>query len=661
MDARDMMTGSLREGLELNAAEAWDYLAGGEVRRCFTGGGEVPLPTRVRDGQAEVLACGEWVRTCNGKLNADAYTIAPDEPAAEQALADLPPNPQRDSWVRGEMAIGLDAREAEARQLGREARELAKSQSAQLSEARRNLKDAEGKLETLRSVRTDICKALGLGLDATWGDVERRCVAHRERVAELEHSLSEADQSNNDRLGEIESAEKRIADLEAKLAEAQGALALVTPTLKRAEQERDAAIAELAELKDAHRRLSQDYDEAGKSFERLSAAIAERDELRAEVKANAERLDTWRGQSADIRGALNLPHDAEWETVFRAVERLHAEVSAWRRVFLDEIPLGDSDPNDSTFWPAHWCNHEIESRAQLAKLRAEVERLAKEAGEMFEAYCKLCPCPTCGGRGIDGDESGSWECETCRGACTVERDVVELLRDQVDRYKDAFALVRTEEYGNASPEAVAHQFGRMLKAWEERNAADAPGNGLLLADATDLESTLHQNTVVTLPTDTTTPLDLAQRAVALMGGRVIRGHWADEPIDYRQGESLLGLKFIEARVGEGEWGARREANPWVSDSWGRCGYVTLAPEPEPERRKLTFGEAVEAIDVDHELVFRATIGGQTYEMRGYGVSHDKGNLPGAVVVWIDPLATVRSHRMQRITPAMLAAEWEAAS
>lgn len=34
--------------------------------------------------------------------------------------------------------------------------------------------------------------------------------------------------------------------------------------------------------------------------------------------------------------------------------------------------------------------------------------------------------------------------------------------------------------------------------------------------------------------------------------------------------------------------------------------------------------------------------------------------PGAVVVWIDPLATVPSHRMQRITPAMLAAEWEAA-
>ncbi|MCA9647415.1 MAG: hypothetical protein KC492_42285, partial [Myxococcales bacterium] len=213
-----------REGMQLDAEEAWDYLAGGEERRAQGSDGRL---WRVLNGLAEF--CGHsvraWVTNIDAGLEAAPYTIAPDEPAmlrcsecveqqlpspcpkcklpepaeteavtahhqgpstpwcegradglsetadklrassamcamaademtsaagymlvlaaerdrlkdaakrddpdarttaTEAALANLPPNPQRDSWVRGEMAIGLDEREAEERDRIREAGE----------------------------------------------------------------------------------------------------------------------------------------------------------------------------------------------------------------------------------------------------------------------------------------------------------------------------------------------------------------------------------------------------------------------------------------------------------------------------------------------------------------------------------------------------------
>lgn len=374
------------------------------------------------------------------------------------------------------------------------------------------------------------------------------CRAARERVAELEKRptaeqlysrvVTWAQDASREEVGELArhgrafdlSCTKRIADLEAKLAEAL----------------------------EENRALVQENEEASRSFERLSAAFAERDKLRAELKANAERLDTWRGQSADIRGALDLPHDAEWETVFQTAKEAKRSLALWQNAYRTHF----SPQHDETKHPNEWP--EV-ARVTVEKLRAEVERLSA----------------------FEGDSQ-------------VLTEVVGLLE--------------------LDDEAVSEDIYTAIS---------------------DL-----QQAAITLPTDTTTPLDLAQRAVALMGGRellVVRSH-DTVPIRCKARES-------------GELCALDGVGRWVRTSWGlamlTCNKVTLAPEPEPERRKLTFGEACLVECPEGQAVLEVAMvkrDNQRWILERYSRGHIRFHVHTSTASWFADFA-----------PWMLAAKWEACS
>ena len=310
----------------------------------------------------------------------------------------------------------------------------------------------------------------------------------------------------------------------------------------------------------------------------VMALVQERDQLDRRVGEQHGELSDLASKNSDLEAKLaeavvysqNATDDylrviEEAQNATDERDKLRAELDAWRRVFLDEIP-GDSDPNDATFWPAHWRNHEIETRGKLERLRAEVEWLKRD-------WWSVC----------------QW-------------------------------LALDDE--NAHP-------------------------GLVCATIDDL-----QHRAITLPADTTTPLDLAQRAVALMGGRVLRRHVP--------GGDITAPYYRDHRIGEA-------GENEICDSGGNTWYmanahslallfchtetVTLAPEPEPEpeRRKLSFGEAVEELETNHELEFSAMVNGERLLLKWqYGTGVRPG---GAIVV-------TASDYLQRITPAMLAAEWE---
>ena len=446
----------------LNAEEAWDYLAGGEERRCLSATRSTRY--RVRKGRLEWSdGFGWFTHAYRGEgmpPRLAPYAIAPDEPAAraaatEAALADLPPNPQRDSWVRGEMAIGLDTQEAEARDRIREAGEAFE---------RRVEAHGMGKLQALGAladalpVDVEAERAISKLAAAKRADrevrpIERSCCREaRERVAELEGRLARYQTEQMDRLRDLDAERSGIA------------------------QERDAALVKVADLeaKLAEAEAGNVEDYAGACEER-DAAIAERDKLADEYSAIRE----------------------------------HA---------------GLSDSHETV-------------NGYISKLRAEVERLTKDN---------------------------------------------EHLKFVIESTDDTPAMF------------------------------------------------------IALPTDTTTPLDPAQRAVALMGerlvaldGRTIRqnGDWYDILLEHG-------------------WVALDEEDTILRDLIDPTVTVTLAPEPAPERRKLTFGEAVEYIPTSGGAEFTAKVDGLQLRL--------KGDVFGrAVVVSV-------TGRAIGITPAMLAAEWEAA-
>jgi hypothetical protein len=66
-----------REGMQLTAAEAWDYLAGGEQRRCRNAAGGTLV--RAREGVAERLFDDKWAPCRDDMLQGSDYTVAPDE------------------------------------------------------------------------------------------------------------------------------------------------------------------------------------------------------------------------------------------------------------------------------------------------------------------------------------------------------------------------------------------------------------------------------------------------------------------------------------------------------------------------------------------------------------------------------------------------------
>lgn len=396
--------------------------------------------------------------------------------------------------------------------------------AAQLSEALRSLKDANGKLETLRSVRTDLCKALGLGLDATWGDVERRCVAVRERVAELEADNKAAHEDArwwqktyaNDCQTLQEIAEKKERKLE-------GELRIVGESAALYCKERDAAIAERDYLKEQVATLERNLNNESEEHDSMTDALkAENDKLRAELsqritelaQAHRERV----GLQTEVKHLTSCQDDLSG-----TIDELTADLDA----VFEALGLARQNYDDGRILPAS------EAVEAVDKLRAEVERLTTLA--------------------------------------------------------------------------------------------------------------------ITLPTDTTTPLDLAQRAVALMGGRVVF-----LPLDRAAWLRLDGYGRLQIRfpaddhlAPDSTWSDLDDA----ADSWwGRVmsdQVVTLAPEPEPARRKLSFGEAVEL---------------------ACSVGKDEGRR-GPVATWngykivCDPrgLAEIINSGGVRVllSPALLAAEWEA--
>ncbi|MCA9648103.1 MAG: hypothetical protein KC492_45735, partial [Myxococcales bacterium] len=354
----------------------------------------------------------------------------------------------------------------------------------------------------------------------------------KEQVATLERNLNN-ESEEHDAVTDVLKAERdtaiaerdkliaRIGTLEAQVHQMEGRLPTSNSKLTGvAHRDVETLSAECGR----HQRRIAELCKKLQGFEQCDIdrvkAEEERDQLRAELKANAERLDTWRGQSADIRGALGLPHDAEWETVFQTAKEAKRSLTLWQNTYRTHF----APQHDETKHPNECTAAEVDPDTHWGPILEHVRALRSQA--------------------------------------------------------------------------------------------------------------------ITLPTDTTTPLDLAQRAVALMGerlvaldGRTIRqnGDWYDILLEHG-------------------WEALGEEDTILRDLIDPTVTVTLAHEPEPERRKLTFGEAVECAV--------GGVVGETFATSG-DWSIEAAMRPGTVSFYEKQPDGTR----QRIglRPAMLAAEWEAVS
>lgn len=635
-----------REGMQLDAQEAWDYLAGGEGRRCFTENTKDLI--RIHGGEPEVRIGAKWERIYNSKLNGKFYTIAPDEPAmqrcsecAEQRLpnpcpkcklpepaetdfvtahSQAPPTPWCEGRADGlsepadklrassamcamaaeEMTsaasymLALAAERDRFKDCCREAREQAADHCRIADDALGQLKDANGKLETLRSVRTDLCRALGLELDATWGDVEKRCVANRERAQSAERfsegwrKRAEAAEAwvedakdrlrgARERVAELEGSyatekefidAKRIADLEAKLAEAEKDNAKLRRRLAGLNSSRvDRLEYRIACLRRSREVVSGQRD----------AAIAERDRIATETKA-------WRDSFRQaFQPGPDLDRETDWPQVMGVeVGQLRARIDTLEaQVHQMEGKL--PTPNSKLTGVAH----------------RDVETLSAECGRHQRRIAELC-------KKLQGFE----QCDIDRVKAEEERDK---LRAEVERLtRDWWSVCQ----------------------WL---ALDDDHPGIVCAAIDDL-----QHRTITLPTDTTTPLDLAQRAVALMGGRELmcRG------FRFRMRETTVEILDNDI-LDNDNW--RHVGREWTGSLlWDDD--VTLAPEPAHAPRKLSFGEAVELATKAQHMASVATL----EDGPGYLIRSERKE----AVVYLNDDDTWEP---ARLTPAMLAAEWEAAS
>lgn len=143
--------------------------------------------------------------------------------------------------------------------------------------------------------------------------------------------------------------------------------------------------------------------------------------------------------------------------------------------------------------------------------------------------------------------------------------------------------------------------------------------------------------VVTLPDDTTTPLTLMQRALALEIGRRLRVPDGPAHLMFRMTDGVL------ERFAGGYWGACGDW--WVQLADPGCT-VTLCPEPAPEPRRLTFAEACRAVLAD----------GARFAFEEYTMERMESEAD-------EPWVAIRRNGGGVWAPnlAMLAAEWVAAS
>lgn len=556
-----------REGMQLDAQEAWDYLEGGEGRIARTDGGR---EYRIIHGSHVQIRddSGEWVAPHWGNtLPEQSYAIAPDEPAeilrcsecVEQQLPSpcpkckLPEPAETEAVTAHRQAPSTPWCEGRADGLSETADKL-RASSAMCAMAAEELTSAAGCMLALAAER-DRLKSRQLAPDeparsmfptpATGGPIPEAAI---DPTVTPEQVATAADEP---------------------------------PCCREAK-------ARIARQRRELKRLNRCLTEArapNSYYQRARDAEAERDTWREHERLARERV-------AELEAAI-----ANWKTEEERwneeMTELRAEVESWRQVFLDEVALEDIE-SDSALWPAYWRDHETRARAETARLRAEVEDWKRQL-DLKSAQLQMVGSELCADPKIDPEDRGDpRNTPTLRKAAELRQQRCDLIAE-VEQLENRVLELEEGIGGIAADLGLSDgaDFGDMhvaiykLRAEVERltkcQASQRAQIGALERELgeTNAELTEAEGRAITLPTDTT----------------------------------MLA-----------------------------CNKVTLALEPEPARRKLTFEEAVEAIEGDHGLEFSA-LAHKALLMRC-------GPLGGVEVV---------NHLGVRlgITPAMLAAEWEA--
>lgn len=372
-DAEDWTALARHAGAALSAARAYRR-AVAQSGRAFSELDAVQHELQARE--RELAACREEVAAAETELDAVKQNA---ETSGERQHARL---------------LALEAEVRRTKTQRRRDADVAEQRAAQ-AEAR--VADAEGRADRFESLAADVQRSLTAAQEEL-REQSTSCEALRVRSEALEERLREREQSLAQSCEALDAAREELRARERSLAESREAMEVARRRLQQVEQEKAAAEQQAAQRAEDLGKWRDEAKHSGSSAERASARIAElcaeRDDLwrRAEeaeerVASIQEQLEDMAGQVRDLTGRVREARD-EAQKRRQDAEQARNEAAEWSREagLLREEVARAQDERDSAQGRAAAAERRLHAVSHMTRLAT-----APTAAVLCERVLDLCP------------------------------------------------------------------------------------------------------------------------------------------------------------------------------------------------------------------------------------------------------------------------------